>query len=107
MRSAYQTFEQPPDGALMHDFKDKVVVVTGAASGIGAGLALRFAQEGARVVAVDRDSSEKVVERIVASGGTAVGERADVSSREAMEGLAARVFDRFGRVDVLCNNAGI
>src|SRR4051812_9603382 len=91
----------------MRDFKDKVAVVTGAASGIGAGLAERFALEGAQVVLVDRDSPEKVVDRITASGGRAVGAQADVSSREAMDGLAKRVFDEFGRVDVLCNNAGV
>ena len=91
----------------MHGFRDKVVVVTGAASGIGTALADRFADEGAHVALVDRASTDEVVARLTGGGCHVTGFRVDVSSRVAMEALAARVYDEFGRVDVLCNNAGV
>ena len=75
----------------------KVCVITGAASGIGADAALRFAEEGARVVGVDLADVRGVDLSIVA----------DVSDEEAVAGLYGETRERFGRIDVLFNNAGI
>ena len=91
----------------MKDFKERVAVVTGAASGIGAALAERLSYEGAHVVAVDRDNTDATTARVVANGVKGVSAQVDVSSREAVEALAASVYERFGRVDLLCNNAGV
>ena len=75
----------------------KVCVITGAASGIGADVALRFAEEGARVVGVDLADVRGVDLSIVA----------DVGDEEAVAGLYGEARERFGRIDVLFNNAGI
>jgi NAD(P)-dependent dehydrogenase (short-subunit alcohol dehydrogenase family) len=91
----------------MREYRDRVAVVTGAASGIGAALAERLAAEGAKVVVVDRDDAQPTVDRITAAGGTAIAARCDVASQEAMNALARDVYDRFGRCDLLCNNAGV
>ena len=91
----------------MQDFKGRVAIVTGAASGIGAALAERLSEEGANVVAVDRDSPDATVAKVTANGVQGMGAQVDVSSRASMEALAARVYERFGRADLLCNNAGV
>ncbi len=83
---------------------EKVVVVTGGASGIGRALCLRFAAEGARVVVSDIDESgaAEVAHRC---GGLAVG--ADVSRESAVRELAHEARDAYGRIDIFCSNAGI
>ena len=84
---------------------DKVAVVTGAASGIGRALALRFAAEGARAV-VCADRREKGVRAVADEiGGLAIV--CDVSSEEALREAAARTESRYGRIDVFCSNAGL
>ncbi|GBD22594.1 Glucose 1-dehydrogenase [bacterium HR29] len=87
----------------------RVAIVTGAGSGIGKAIALRFAREGARIVAADiaPDRAETVAGEIVAGGGEAVGLGADVGSPEDAARIVASAVERFGRVDILCNNAGI
>ena len=82
----------------------KVVVVTGAASGIGRALARRFAAEGAAVVCADRQAGgvEAVAEEV---GGLAVV--ADVANEAALVALVSRAQDRYGPIDVFCSNAGI
>jgi NAD(P)-dependent dehydrogenase (short-subunit alcohol dehydrogenase family) len=87
----------------------KVCLITGAGSGIGRASALLFAAEGARVVAADIDSGSAslVVAEIGGAGGEADARRADVTSVEDTEALAAWAVDRHGRIDVLFNNAGI
>ena len=92
----------------MPNLKDKVVIVTGAGSGIGRATALRFAGEGAKLVLVDR-REDRLVETagaIEAAGGEAVVAAADVSRREEVESAVRGAVERYGRVDVLVNNAG-
>jgi 3-oxoacyl-[acyl-carrier protein] reductase len=87
---------------------DKVAVVTGAASGFGAGIATRFAEEGARIVAADinGDGAARIVEDIRNAGGTAVAVTADVSKGDEMAKIIAAAVDEFGALDVVVNNAG-
>ncbi len=87
----------------------RVAVVTGAASGIGRALAETFAAEGSAVVVADLDAAEAevVAAGIRANGGDALAVTVDVSDAAAVEQLAATTLERFGRVDVLCNNAGV
>ncbi len=87
---------------------DKVAVVTGAGSGFGAGIATRFAQEGARIVAADinGDGAARIVEDIRKAGGTAVAVTADVSKGDQMAKIIAAAVDEFGGLDVVVNNAG-
>jgi NAD(P)-dependent dehydrogenase (short-subunit alcohol dehydrogenase family) len=87
----------------------KVAVVTGAASGIGRALAEAFATEGSAVVVADLDvaNAEIVAAGIRDRGGDAIAVAVDVSDAAAVDALAAATLSRFGRVDVLCNNAGV
>ena len=87
----------------------KVAVVTGAASGIGRAMAELFAQEGSAVVVADRDSehAEAVAAGVREAGGDALPVTVDVSDVDAVDRLAATTIERYGRVDVLCNNAGV
>jgi 3-oxoacyl-[acyl-carrier protein] reductase len=86
--------------------KDKVSIITGAGQGIGEAYAQRFAKEGATVVVADINQ-EKGRAVAAAIGGGAVFERVDVSSEEDTKRVAKAVHDRFGRIDVLINNAAI
>lgn len=87
----------------------KSAVVTGAGSGVGRASALRFAEEGARVVAadVDLDQAKETVRRIEGSGGTAVAVGVDVSVEERVRSMIAAAVDSFGRLDIVFNNVGI
>ena len=88
---------------------EKVCIVTGAGSGIGRASALLFAREGACVVVADVDAraADESVEQIAAAGGVATPCLVDVSDPSAARGLAEDAVERYGRVDVLFNNAGI
>ena len=87
----------------------KVAVVTGAASGIGAATAARYAEEGARTVLVDLDAEAMapLVKEIEAAGGTAMALSVDVTSLAACDEMAATAKEAYGPVDVLYANAGI
>jgi dihydroxycyclohexadiene carboxylate dehydrogenase len=88
-------------------FIDKAVIVTGAAQGIGRGVALRVAAEGGRVLAVDRSGIvEEVAAEIVAAGGAAVAFQADLETYAGAAAMAAECVARFGGIDVLINNVG-
>jgi NAD(P)-dependent dehydrogenase (short-subunit alcohol dehydrogenase family) len=93
----------------MRDLAGKVAVVTGAASGIGFGLATRFAEEGMRVVLADVEAPalESAVGRLRERGFDVLGKPTDVSDSESVEALAAQTLAIFGGVHVVCNNAGI
>jgi NAD(P)-dependent dehydrogenase (short-subunit alcohol dehydrogenase family) len=89
--------------------EDKVAIVTGAASGIGRAVAEQYAREGAKVAVsdVDRDGGEETVDRIKSAGGEAVFIKADVSDPAACQALVNLTVDRYGSLDIACNNAGI
>ena len=90
-------------------FQDKVVVVTGAGSGIGRAAALAFGREGAKVVAADVNaaSAQAIADQIKTAGGQAESLQVDVSVAADVERMVTTTVERFGRVDVLVNNAGI
>jgi NAD(P)-dependent dehydrogenase (short-subunit alcohol dehydrogenase family) len=90
-------------------FDGKVVVITGAAGGIGRAAALRLAVEGARLVLVDLDKKglDESVSAAGAAGASAIAVEADVTSRPDVEGYVGRALDRFGAIDGFFNNAGI
>ncbi len=86
---------------------NKVVVITGASGGLGKEITLSFSENGYRVV-INYLESEKTAHEIVgAIGDTAIAERADVSISEDVSKMAETVHEKWGRVDVLINNAGI
>jgi NADP-dependent 3-hydroxy acid dehydrogenase YdfG len=88
---------------------DKVVVITGASSGIGESTAKLLAQQGAKVVlgARRKERIDAVVKEISAAGDKAIGFPVDVTKRAEVEALVKGAVDSFGRVDVMVNNAGI
>jgi len=93
----------------MKDFRDRVAVVTGAASGIGRGLAERFAAEGMKIVLADveEDALRQAEAEFREKGVDVLGVRTDVSQPEELEKLAQQTLDTFGAVHVVCNNAGV
>jgi NAD(P)-dependent dehydrogenase (short-subunit alcohol dehydrogenase family) len=90
-------------------FPNKIVLVTGAAHGIGRAIASRFGIEGAQVIINDVNAVgvEATVQQIISNGGLAVPGIADVSNKEQVDRLFDDVLERFGTVDVLVNNAGL
>jgi NAD(P)-dependent dehydrogenase (short-subunit alcohol dehydrogenase family) len=99
-------------------FDDRVVIVTGAGNGLGRSHALEFARRGARVVVNDLggardgsgasgDAANAVVRQIIDEGGEAIANRANVANYAEVEAMVGEAVDRWGRVDVLVNNAGI
>ena len=93
----------------MKDFKGKVAVITGAASGIGYGLAERCAQEGMKVVLADVEEGAlaRAEKDIKAMGAAVLAVKTDVSKADDVEALAGKTVDTFGGVHLLCNNAGV
>ena len=93
----------------MGQFDGKVVLVTGAASGIGRASVRQFAAEGASVVAADIDLSgaEETAELVRGSGGEALAVAVDVADADAVAAMVARTVEAYGRLDIAHNNAGI
>jgi len=93
----------------MNCFKDKVAIVTGAASGIGKEIAHAFAREGAKVVIADlkKDAAEAAAVEIVAAGGIAMGVAMEVSDETAVNAGVDAAHGAYGRIDFLVSNAGI
>ena len=94
----------------LQQLKDKVAVVTGASRGIGKAAALALASQGAKVVvnyARSSDAASATVNEIEQAGGEAIALQADVSQSAEVDNLIKATLDKFGRIDVLVNNAGI
>lgn len=93
----------------MENLDSKVAVITGAASGIGLGMAREFGHEGMRVVLSDVSGErlDKAVTELQSEGIVCIGAIADVRSAEAVEALAQTAVDAYGQVHVICNNAGV
>lgn len=101
--------KEPHMATATSNLKDKVVVITGASSGIGESTARLLANNGAKIVLGARRTNriDALVQAITADGGSAVGLTMDVSKRAEVEALVQRAMDAHGRVDVMVNNAGI
>ena len=91
----------------MRGLQDKVVIITGAAGGIGKATALRFAEEGANIVVADFADGSGTVQEVEAKGRKAIYVQTDVTKIESAQAMVAKAIETFGRVDVLINNAGI
>ena len=93
----------------MQEFKGKVAVVTGAASGMGRGFAERFASEGMKVVLADveKPALNTAVEELQRQGFDVIGQLTDVSQLAQVEALRDRTLKQYGKVHILCNNAGV
>jgi len=93
----------------LKDFKDKVAVITGAASGIGRGIANKAVKEGMKVVLADIEAEalSQAEKELKSSGANVISVLTDVSKFEDVEALAQKTLDTFGEVHLLCNNAGV
>ncbi|TNF33525.1 MAG: SDR family oxidoreductase [Gammaproteobacteria bacterium] len=93
----------------MTDFKDKVIIVTGAGQGIGEGYAKFFAAKGMKVAVseINESQGQRVADEINASGGTAIFAKTDVSDEQSCKDAVAKVVGAFGKIDYLVNNAAI
>ncbi|HGH4620374.1 glucose 1-dehydrogenase [Enterobacter cloacae] len=94
----------------MNKLKDKVAIVTGGSSGIGAGIARQLAADGAKVIvnyAANSSNANKVVADIEAAGGQAMAVAADVTRQAEVDALINAAISHFGRLDIVVNNAGI
>lgn len=93
----------------MKRFEDKVVIVTGATSGIGVGVAKAFAKEGASVILVGRniEKGKNIEQEIISTGAKATFIQCDVSNAEEVQKMVEKAVETFGKIDILFNNAGV
>ncbi len=89
--------------------KDKVAIITGAAKGIGKAIAIEFVKEGAKVVVADIDfeGAQKTVEELKKMGGEAIAVKVNVADPDDVRSMVEKAVEKFGKVDILINNAGI
>ena len=85
----------------------KVAIITGGASGLGRAMALRFAAEGAAVLAADRDDATPVADEIAGAGGRGRAVSVDVTDAASVEAMVAAAIDAFATIDILVNSAGV
>jgi NAD(P)-dependent dehydrogenase (short-subunit alcohol dehydrogenase family) len=104
----------PPESNLMQrsamqTLRDRVAVVTGAASGIGLAMAMRFARDGMKLVLADVEATalQRALAKLQAAGAKAIAAPVDVSDAAQVEALAETTYAEFGAVHLLCNNAGV
>jgi 3-oxoacyl-[acyl-carrier protein] reductase len=91
----------------MKRLDQKVAIVTGGSRGIGKAFCLALAAEGAKVAVVARHGASETVEKIKSAGGEALDIKGDISNADDMKRMAETVIDKFGRIDILVNNAAI
>ena len=89
--------------------KDKVAIVTGAGSGIGKAIAIRFAQEGAKVIIADINlgAAQETADDIINLNRESLAIKMDVTKKEEINSMIEKAIEHFGQVDILVNNAGI
>lgn len=87
--------------------KDKVAIVTGAGRGLGKGIAVKLAEEGAKVVVADMSPADDAVSEIRSTGGTACAFPVNVAKQEEVRALVQFAIDTYGTLDIMVNNAGI
>lgn len=87
--------------------KDKVAIVTGSGRGLGKGIAMKLAEEGAKVIIADMAAADDTVAEIEALGGTASAFAVNVSKQEEVQALVKYAIDTYGTLDIMVNNAGI
>src|ERR1700730_5104636 len=89
--------------------KNKIAIVTGAGAGIGRGIAERFGREGASVVIAEIDAAhgDSAARSIRDAGGDAAFVQTDVSDEAQVQSMVRQALDRYGRIDILCNNAAV
>ena len=87
--------------------KDKVAIVTGSARGLGKGIAIKLAEEGAKVVIADMAGAEETAKEISDNGGTATAFQVNVAEQDEVQALVKYAIDTYGTLDIMVNNAGI
>ena len=87
--------------------KDKVAIVTGAGRGLGRGIAVKLAEEGAKVIAADMAPAEETVKQIKETGGEASAYTVNVAKQEEVQSMVQFAIDTYGKLDIMVNNAGI
>lgn len=108
--TTFSMYNSIPPVSSFFDFSNKVVIVTGSGSGLGQGIARRFAEAGARVIVNyfnSEQGAQNIVHEIRARGGDAIAIQADVTKSDEVARLIAETVNAFGRADILINNAGI
>lgn len=101
--------EKLPFAMPTFDLNGKVAVVTGGTKGLGYGIVMAFAYHGAKVVITSRhqEDCDAVAEEVAAMGGEAMGIKADVQNVEEIQNLVNKTVERYGRLDIMVNNAGV